>query len=701
MYRTLLCAVYLLVGTAVCIGATHSRTTSSPLTLRLKWPSQFQSAGYYAVQAKGFYRDNGLELYSNKESVWMRPTLATYFLAGLSMLVGLLFLFTIGKRFRRETAYRRSAAEEKKIATGKAEMYLDIVRSMIIVIDADRKVSLINEKACEVLGYDKEEIIGRDLFETFIPEKNRIEFEESFLREIAGAICSAEDIAEHRRRDEKLRQSETLYRTLVQTIPHGIQEIDLEGNFTFTNRSYNKNYGYEDGELIGESLFDKIMPEFQREKFRKYYQMLKDEQPENPSYTAKGITVDGELIDVQVDLNYKRDKDGNLTGFISVITNITEQKRKQEALEESERTARAFLMAPTESVILLDTDGTILDLNDVTAQRLEKNRNELLGMCYFDLVPDEIAFQRRRKIEQVIQTGKSVRFEGRFGGVWNDSIAYPVVDNQGDVSKIAFLSHDITERKRREEELLAATAMAEEADRAKSEFLANMSHEFRTPMHGILSYSKFGMNKIEKVDRNKLFKYFSQINTCAKRLMSLLNDLLDLANLEAGKREYNPTKVELSFLVEIVIRELTFAALEKRIKLNFTRPAFDDRVMIDKNKIIQVVRKIISNAVKYSPKESTVTIEVKKQKESLIVSVLDHGIGIPRNELEIVFDKFVQSSKTKTGAGGKGLGLTISREIISDHNGKIWAENNPEGGSVVCFSLPVGQYAVEESIVPN
>lgn len=490
---------------------------------------------------------------------------------------------------------------------------------------------------------------------------------------------------------EKQHSVEILYRKLVDTIPHGIQESDLQGRFTYTNKAYNKIYGYKEDELIGESLFDKTMPEFQRNQSKKYYQNLIEEQPEDPSYTAKGVTSQGELIDVQVDLNYKRDSDGKLTGFISLVTDITEQKRKQRQLEESERTARALLMAPTNSVVLLDRDGIILDLNEVTAKYLKKQRTKLLGMNYFELVPKDIAEQRRAKIDEVIHKGKSVRFEGRFGGVWNDSIAYPVVDAEGNVTKIAFLSHEITERKEWEEELIKAKAKAEEADKVKSEFLANMSHEFRTPMHGILSYSKFGIEKIDTLEKGKIIKYFSQINRSAKRLMNLVNDLLDLGNLETGKKDYSLEEIKLSDLVNAVAREFTFAFLEKNIELSFQKPDFDDAVTVDKNKIILVIRKLLGNAVKFSQQNSNIRIVIEKNKDFFVIAVFDNGIGIPTDEKDKIFEKFIQSSKTKTGAGGTGLGLSICSQIIKAHKGEIWADANPEGGSVFRFTLPLKQ----------
>jgi len=513
--------------------------------------------------------------------------------------------------------------------------------------------------------------------------------------------CDAERQIEELNQYKKLKEKEALYRTIEDTIPHGIIEFDLQGQIVYCNKATAKKLARSSHELIGASLYEKAIPFRHRDGVKQTIQRFIDEQPSNPGFVTRMINALGQISEIKVDLSYKRSERGRLIGFVSVITDITDQIQKQLALEESESTARALLMAPTDSVVLLDKDGVILDLNSVTANFLKSTREDLLGKIYFDLVPPKIAHQRKKKIQQVISSRMPVRFEGRFGGNWNDSIAYPIQNNEGAVTKIAFLSHDITRRKERELELMSAKIAAERANRSKSEFLANMSHELRTPMHGILSYSKFGIKKIDKIDKEKTLKYFTQINTSAQRLMRLLNDLLDLAKLESGQKDYRFYRSSLSCMVEIATRDLMFLSQEKQMIIDFHRPNFDDMVVADKEKIVQVIRNILVNAIQYSPQGSHITIEIEDTKEGLVLSVSDKGIGIPENELDIVFEKFVQSSLSNTGAGGTGLGLSISKEIIKDHRGKIWAERNQHGGATLHFMLPVEVKFTENKAFQN
>lgn len=233
-------------------------------------------------------------------------------------------------------------------------------------------------------------------------------------------------------------------------------------------------------------------------------------------------------------------------------------------------------------------------------------------------------------------------------------------------------------------ELARAMVAAQAANIAKSQFLANISHELRTPMHGILSFARFGIDKGPTAGPEKVAGYFEKIHQSAAQLLGLLNELLDLAKMQAGRMNYNFTRVNVADVVRQAADE--FVSLVSQRDLTLVCPSIEEvSAEADPQRVLQVVRNLLSNAVKFSPAGGMIYLSCTADENAVHVSVRDQGPGIPEGELEQIFEKFVQSSATSTGAGGTGLGLAICRQIVKDHGGRIWARNASEGGSLFQF----------------
>lgn len=242
--------------------------------------------------------------------------------------------------------------------------------------------------------------------------------------------------------------------------------------------------------------------------------------------------------------------------------------------------------------------------------------------------------------------------------------------------------------------LKEAMRLAEIANEEKSRFLSNMSHELRTPMHAILSFSSLG---IKKSHDDRAVAYFDKIHISGQRLTRLLDDLLDLSKLEAGKMIADFRPHDMGTLTRGCIESIEALSRDHHVKIGFINTGII-KGDFDAKLISQVIINLLSNAIKFSPANSKVDIQIEQLDNDngriIQFSIRDEGVGIPQNELKDVFNSFVQSSKTRSSKGGTGLGLPISKEIIELHHGKIWVDSPPREasqGTEVIFQIPEKQ----------
>ena len=276
----------------------------------------------------------------------------------------------------------------------------------------------------------------------------------------------------------------------------------------------------------------------------------------------------------------------------------------------------------------------------------------------------------------------------------------------GRVARILGAMQDITERRamqdalhasnvdleekiaQRTKELQFAKQLAEDASRAKDEFLTNISHELRSPLHSILGFTGLVLDDKEPVDHATQQRFIGKSRSSASDLLKLVNDLLDAAKIESGRLEIHPALCDIPVLLDNVVSEFEVAIGNKGLVVE---RSYREHLQTcaDPERFAQAVRNVLANAIRFSPQGGRIGISLSPLRpHTLQLLIEDEGPGIPANELDLVFDRFTQSSRTKTGAGGTGLGLPIARGILELHGGTLRAERRNTGGTTFVFEMP-------------
>ncbi|MBL4584620.1 MAG: PAS domain S-box protein [Pseudomonadales bacterium] len=648
---------------------------------------------------------------------------------------------------------KRRTEKELLYAKTQFEFVLNSNDSLIVLLDSNGYVTLGNRLFCAKYGFDSEQdVVGEsivDLLETeeikgisemleeamagqttvqkellnYDPETNE---ESWFLVRCYpsgdGLMVVIRNITEFKLKDEELERVKTRNSDLFEESPIAalvIQDLKI----VYANPQFVEmvNVGIE--ALSGMSVYD-LLPIDSAVSIKAIAAAREAGEDAPIQYETEVTRAGYGLIPVMVHIRIASHQ--GKKAMLVWLYDLTETKVAQVKLKESEALYRAVLQASDATIIAMDSNHIVTMANQAFCDRNGTTEEEAIGRTIEDVmvnVPDRKVFELA---DLTLESGEShsymmqVKLEGMDHDVWIDVKCYPIE------SGVMVLSMDVTPLKRAEQELLMhrdhlqemvdqqvhelreAVAQAQEANVAKSEFLANMSHELRTPMHSILSFSTFGLEKLNKAPIEKLGTYFKRIHQSGDRLLVLVNDLLDLAKLEAGKMELNIKGNELKELVMSRVAEQEATAVQKGVEVKMEDVSLVVQGDYDSNRLGQVVTNLLSNAVKFTPKGKAITISMGvgtmaveyvngeiQQVPSIYFRIQDEGVGIPHEELEHVFDKFIQSSKTKTGAGGTGLGLAISRQIVEAHNGKIWAETITDGGAMFKFEIPKDHVAIK------
>ena len=348
------------------------------------------------------------------------------------------------------------------------------------------------------------------------------------------------------------------------------------------------------------------------------------------------------------------------------------------------------------AIFIMDQSGTIQWTNPTFEMQTGYSADEAIDSRF-----DELAFgpsssqDSVRNYQQALQNGhelsKDVLIYRKDGQTtWGEVKLFPVTDEEGRKSRWIGLLGDVTQRRRTEDALRAAKRSAETSSRTKSEFLANMSHEIRTPLNAILGMTELALTTTLNPEQRD---YLRTVQTSADTLLQLLNDILDVSKIEAGKLEIEEVDFSLPEIIRETLKALAVKAHQKGLELAVHMPmSLPEFLCTDPIRIRQILFNLIGNAIKFT-EQGEVVVEIEEQWRTgdevcLHFSVRDTGIGIPPENLRKIFDSFTQvDSSMARRFGGTGLGLTISSQLVRLMNGKIWVQSQEGEGSTFHFTL--------------
>lgn len=536
---------------------------------------------------------------------------------------------------------------------------------------------------------------------------------------------------------KRLSESEGRYRSLFENAVEGISHSTPDGRILMANPAFARIFGYDSPDDLISSITDLAAMTYVHPEDRKQLQRIVEKEGQVLGFETKRYRKDGSAIWVSVTSRSVHDSDGNLSYYENLVTDTTNRKKAELALQESLERYKLIMDASPVPITAYDQEGKVTYVNPAFTDLFGWSFEELAGKRLDFVPPHEAektidAVKRTVKGERMFIDSQRLTKEEKLLDVQITSA--PLMDHEEKLVGIFVMIRDITEMKRAEmelarhrdhleqlvldrtaalkeseEQLRRAKEEAEAATKAKSEFLASMSHEIRTPMNAIL-----GMADLlwESPLDNEQKKYVRVFRNAGDSLLNLINDILDLSKVEAGQLSLEEASFDLLDLVERTCEVMALKAHEKDLELLFRLvPDTPVHLMGDPVRLRQILINLMGNAVKFTS-EGEITLECglrnadcgtacdtaqiidpESGREEVVLqfSVRDSGIGILKEKRESIFESFTQAdSSTTREYGGTGLGLTICRRLVEMMGGKIWIESEPGKGSTFFFTARFG-----------
>jgi len=508
-------------------------------------------------------------------------------------------------------------------------------------------------------------------------------------------VVRTEDITERKKAEEGLKESELKYRSMINNLDVGFYQVTLDGIMLNHNPAHNKILGYD----LSETLIDKQITDFwQFPEARVAYkeQILKDNSVKN--YICPSLTKHGKKIVVQLNSHLMLDKQGIPYGIEGTFIDITERYNLEEKLRESEKKYRNLYDNTPFSVVLINTKGIVVDMNPKATQMFGYSLEEILGSKFMDISiihPDYLStiltlFKQFIKGESIHRM--DVQMQNKDGTIfWTNLQAALMKIN--DETFVQALFTDITAKKEAEFLITEEVKKLKELDKIRKNLISRVSHELKTPLVSVSGGCELLLTLYGDKLKKEELEILELIEKGGKRLKHLVDNLIDISRIEYEKFKLEKEPTNFSALIREISDELTYSIRERKINLKLILPE-NLTIELDKVRIEQVIMNLLSNAIKNTPPKGEICVNLMEKENSVELSIKDTGIGISREERDMLFTRFGKLERYGEGyeyidIQGTGLGLYISKEIVDSHDGEIRAESAGRNkGSTFIVKLP-------------
>jgi len=509
-------------------------------------------------------------------------------------------------------------------------------------------------------------------------------------------LGTVQDVTEQLEVEYALRRSNALLKAQQEAAIDGILVVDERGEVAGFNQRFAELWRLDETVMAQHSLqaiLEAIRPQFVDGTGHLERLLYLNEAPSEAS-REEIVLRDGRVFDEYTAPAHS--KQGEYFGRVWYLRDITARKQMEEALQESERRFRAIFEGAGIGIDILTPDGHITEANRALQDILGYSAEELQCFRFEELThPDDVAISKQ--LFQELVTGQRdyyklekryIRKDGRV--IWANLTVYLIRRQAPAPSLVMAITEDVSERKRLEETLRQQYEQLKALDQLKNDFVNAVSHDLRTPLTAIFGYTEFLEDAMGGPLTPQQREFVRQIHKNGKRLEWLVNDLLDVARLEAGTFRLNREIFDIGARLHDAVDAFLPQVEAAKLHLELALPDGPLMANLDPERIERVLFNLLGNAIKFTPAEGTIRVAATPQAGDLYCAVTDTGVGIPPEDLPRLFRRFSQLDQGQRKKGGTGLGLSISKSIVEAHGGTIGVSSKLGAGSTFWFRVPLG-----------